>query len=258
MTYSSGAAAALGSLLRKAQEDRQAGPHLVPQSAQEESPIRQQITGPIAAPESVGSEKVVSMKGEMQPIQEGATQAPINVDGNVSPVVVPPIVPPVSGMEGSAPSPVTPSSLASSVTSSGIGSPLLPSSMKPGAGKSVAQGNVVSPQNYSAAPNFSLGQPLFPSAVKQSRQLAGRVSADYTKATPAELANATSVRQNPTTEVQKKAGQLGGAIDWLGQKLGNIIPEKNISEKLENWGGSRTVAATKPTFASVLKNLFRK
>lgn len=166
MTYSSGAAAALGSLLRKAQEDRQTGPHLIPQSAQEESPIRQQITGPIAAPESVGSEKVVSMKGEMQPIQEGATQAPINVDGNVSPLVVPPVVSPVSGMEGSTPSPVTPSFLASSVTPSGIGSPLLPSSMKGTSvksapsilGKSVSQPQPATVSKYGNIPGGTITQ----------------------------------------------------------------------------------------------------
>ena len=156
MVYGNTAASALGSLLRKAQEDRQQGPHLIPQSAEAESPIRQQIQGPISAPESVGSEKVVSMKGEMQPIQEGGTFAP-GVGGIDNPSVVPPIVPPMSsdmapvGPMGSSPMGVP------SAMSSGIGSSLLPSSMKPGGGKSVAQGNVlgVSSPNYSKAQNYS-------------------------------------------------------------------------------------------------------
>lgn len=253
MIYAGNAASALGSLLRKAQEDRQKGPHLVPQSAQEESPIRQQIQGPISAPESVGSEKVVGMKGEMQPIQEGGSFAP-GVGGLDNPSVVPPIVAPMAGdMAPVGPMGSSPMGVPSAM-SSGIGSSLLPSSMKPGGGRAVSQGNVLG----TSSPNFSLGQPMLPSMAKPSRQLAGRVSADYEKATPAQLANAVSVRQNPTTDVQKKAGFLGGTIDYLGQKLGNILPEKNISERLENWGGSRTVAATKPTLKSVIGKLFGK
>lgn len=223
MTYSSGAAAALGSLLRKAQEDRQTGPHLVPQSAQEESPIRQQITGPIAAPESVGSEKVVSMKGEMQPIQEGATQAPINVGGNVSPVVVPPVVSPVSGMDGSTPSPVMPSSLASSVTPSGIGSPLLPSSMK---GTSVKQGNVLgaSTPSYSKALNYT--------PVSGSRQIS------RLQATPGEMIQVSGKTgkeniyttpqawEKAQTPVQNVLGGLGKVGTAITSKLGlpQLIP----------------------------------
>ena len=147
------AASALGSLLRKAQEDRQKGAHLIPQSAQAESPIRQQIQGPITAPESVGSEKVVSLKGEMQPIQEGSTMAP-GVAGIDNPSVVPPIIPPVVSMEGGVPAAVSPQAIASAVQPSGIASSLLPSSMKPGA---VAQGNVLgaSSPNFSAARNYS-------------------------------------------------------------------------------------------------------
>jgi hypothetical protein len=155
MIYAGNAASALGSLLRKAQEDRQQGPHLIPQSAQEESPIRQQIQGPISAPESVGSEKVVSMKGEMQPIQEGGAFAP-GVGGLDNPSVVPPIVAPMAdSMAPGGASPMSSSPMGiPSAMSSGIGSSLLPSSMKPGA---VSQGNVLgtSSPNYSKAPNFS-------------------------------------------------------------------------------------------------------
>jgi len=154
MIYGGTAASALGSLLRKAQEDRQQGPHLIPQSAQEESPIRQQIQGPLAAPESVGSEKVVSMKGEMQPIQEGSTMAP-GVAGIDNPTVVPPIVAPVSESmtPGGSSVGASPMNIASSIGSSGIGSTLLPSSMKPGTNsgsilaKSIPIAPAITPKN---------------------------------------------------------------------------------------------------------------
>lgn len=62
-------------------------------------------------------------------------------------------------------------------------------------------------------------------------------------------------KQSPTTLVQKIAGKVGTAADVLGKTLGNILPEKNISEKLQSYGGSRTVAATKPTVSSVLRSV---
>ena len=67
----------------------------------------------------------------------------------------------------------------------------------------------------------------------------------------------TENRQSPTTPVQKIAGKVGTAFDVLGRAVGNILPEKNISEKLQSFGGSRTVAATKPTVSSTVSNVLR-
>ena len=146
MAYSqSSAASALGSLLRRAQEERQMGPHLVPASAQEESPFRQQIQGPLAAPESVGSEKVVSLKGEMQPIQEGFGGVTPGIDGVEGPGIVPPVVPPMSPTESfsaeGTDSPVSFGRASSPISSApSIATSLLPSSAK---GSPVMQGNVL-------------------------------------------------------------------------------------------------------------------
>lgn len=71
MYNSSGlASSAIGSLLRKAQELKQQSPLLSPVSAEPGSPIREQVEGPIAAPESVGSEKIYSIKPGMETSQE--------------------------------------------------------------------------------------------------------------------------------------------------------------------------------------------
>ena len=75
-TYKPGiASAALGSLLRKVQEDKEAQPHRVPPTAQVSSPIRQQVQPPITMPESVGSGKVVSLKPELRPSAESPTSS---------------------------------------------------------------------------------------------------------------------------------------------------------------------------------------
>lgn len=111
---SSNATSALGSLLRKMQEETQTNPAKIPAAAAESSPIREQIQGPLSNPESVGSEKVVAMKPELNPSQEtpspvAPTNIPVDAAGagapvgaagaaiGASPVVGPTnIVPPVS------------------------------------------------------------------------------------------------------------------------------------------------------------------
>lgn len=97
---SSQAQSALGSLLRKMSEESATKPTVIPQNAAESSPIRQQIQGPINAPESVGSDKMVSIKPELNPAQGEVVNAmgagdPINAGGNLN--VVGPVVPTVVG-----------------------------------------------------------------------------------------------------------------------------------------------------------------
>lgn len=64
------ASSAIGGLLRKAQELKLQSPLSAPVSAEEGSPIRDQVQGPIDAPESMGSDKITSLKGEMSQAQE--------------------------------------------------------------------------------------------------------------------------------------------------------------------------------------------
>ena len=233
MIYGGMAASALGSLLRKAQEDRQQGPHLIPQSAEAESPIRQQIQGPISAPESVGSEKVVSMKGEMQPIQEGGTFAP-GVGGIDNPSVVPPIVPPMSpDMAPVGPMGASPMGVPSAM-SAGLASPLLPSSMKPGGSRSVAQGNVlgVSSPNYSKSPNFS---PVSGSkaTMKQMAPAAPWVEKEVAK--PKESFGSNKEWQAAQTKTQDILGGIGKVMTDRLTKLSapQLIPG-GIFKKLQD------------------------
>jgi len=232
MIYGGTAASALGSLLRKAQEDRQQGPHLIPQSAEAESPIRQQIQGPLSAPESVGSEKVVAMKGEMQPIQEGGTLAP-GVGGLNNPAVVPPVVPPMAGVEGGASAPVTPSTLASSVTPSGIGSPLLPSSMK---GTSVAQGNVLgtSTPNYSKALNYTPAGSRNTSKLmadpSEMIQVEGKIGKENIYTTPEKWEKAQTPLQNILGGIGKVGTNITSSIGLPQLIPGGIF--KSIQDKM--------------------------
>lgn len=235
MVYGNTAASALGSLLRKAQEDRQQGPHLIPQSAEAESPIRQQIQGPISAPESVGSEKVVSMKGEMQPIQEGGTFAP-GVGGIDNPSVVPPIVPPMS----SDMAPVGPMGSSPMGMPSGLASPLLPSSMKPGGGRSVAQGNTISPQNYSAAPNFSIGQPLLPTSSKSTGKLMAPAGVwhETEVAKPKESFSSNQEWQAAQTPKQNILGGIGKKGTEITTAIGNVLNKIGIPDIQLKPGGA--------------------
>jgi len=67
----------------------------------------------------------------------------------------------------------------------------------------------------------------------------GRVSADPGDKGGDQQASNT---WQPTTG-QYAAGGVGKAIHAIGQKFGNILPEMNISENLQKWGGSQSVAA---------------
>jgi len=260
MVYGGTAASALGSLLRKAQEERQTGPHLVPQSAQEESPIRQQITGPIVAPESMGSEKVVALKGEMQPIQEGGTAAPMGIDGTANPVVAPvtptagEVMAPVAPRDGG---PTALNTIPSSFTPSALGTSLLPSSMKSSGGTGKTTSAQLAPSLLPTSAKMMNVSPV------QGSRLIGRIQASEpgkieVPSVSKLMENLIQTKQSPITPVQKAGGVGGAAIDYIGRALGNIFPERNISEKLQQWGGSRSVAATKPTVGSVIKGLFKR
>lgn len=99
---------ALGSLLRKMQEDRLSNPAQIPVNAADSSPIRAQVQGPLQAPESVGSDKIVSIKAPLAPGQElptmggtAATTSP-SVPVGTPDGVIPPVAPvaPSAGIPG--------------------------------------------------------------------------------------------------------------------------------------------------------------
>lgn len=82
-----GNATGLGGLLRKMQEERLNAAYQVPQSAQDSSPIRAQVQGPLSMPESVGSDKVVSIKPEMASPGAGGVVAPVGANITPSPMM---------------------------------------------------------------------------------------------------------------------------------------------------------------------------
>lgn len=91
---------ALGALLRKMQEDRFNLPASVPASAADSSPIRAQVQGPLQAPESLGSDKVVAVKsalptGAENPTTVGpsATSTPMGQPGGIVPPSTMPVGP---------------------------------------------------------------------------------------------------------------------------------------------------------------------
>ena len=142
-TYRPGVtSAALGGLLRLAQQEKETQPHRVPPSAQESSPVRAQVQAPISAPESVGSQKVVALKPELNPSAEIPTPAgapgvvgprpDAAAPGVVGPTASAPGVNPISGPSAGAP---TPRVLGASVSGGSMvgGGLKLPSTLLPSA-----------------------------------------------------------------------------------------------------------------------------
>jgi hypothetical protein len=142
-TYRPGiTSAALGGLLRLAQEEKQNQPHRIPPSAQTESPVRAQVQAPISAPESVGSEKVVAMKPGLMPGAE--IPSPAGLPGGVVSPIVPAAAVPGGVVAPGAATPGAPGvSGGPSIASAGVGSsptaPKLPTSLLPSAVRTSSQ-----------------------------------------------------------------------------------------------------------------------
>lgn len=82
----------------------------------------------------------------------------------------------------------------------------------------------------------------------------GRVSAEEGGNTSAQPTNTWQ-----PTAGQYVSGAIGKAINTIGQKLGNILPEKNISEQLQNFGGAQSVAAAgKGSIGSALRSVVQQ
>jgi hypothetical protein len=78
----------------------------------------------------------------------------------------------------------------------------------------------------------------------------GRVNAEEGGNTSAQPSN----NWQPTAG-QYVSGGIGKLINTIGQKLGNILPEKNVSEKLQSFGGSQGAAQSgKGSIAKAAQN----
>lgn len=164
------AGSALGSLLRKIEEERQAGPHRTPQTSQDQSPIREAIQAPLETPESVGSSKMVSMKPEMavgSGVVPPISATPPGAGGNA--VITPP---PAGAVVGpTIPAPILPSGVANPQAQgnpqpSQTNTPPQQSapSQSQGGGKVAGATTTARPSNVSVGPTSSGG--LLPSGVK--------------------------------------------------------------------------------------------
>lgn len=166
------AGSALGSLLRKIEEERNTGPHRTPQTSQDQSPIREAIQAPLETPESVGSSKMVSMKPEMA-VGSGVVP-PINATPNTAggnAVIAPPPAGQVVGP--TIPAPILPSGVANPTAPSqgSFGNPQPSQTSTPTqqsqpsqSGGKVAGATTARPSSVSVGPTSSGG--LLPSGVK--------------------------------------------------------------------------------------------
>lgn len=102
-----------------------------------------------------------------------------------------------------------------------------------GATSAPTAGNVSSSYEAQRLPFGSVGSTLPDIGI-----FGGRVSANE----PNPSAQPSSNTWQPTTS-QYVSGAIGKAINSIGNALGNIFPEANVSERLQNYGGSQSVAA---------------
>lgn len=231
---SSNAQSALGSLLRKMQEETQTNPARIPVASAESSPIREQIQGPLSNPESIGSDKVVAMKPEMAPSAE--TPSPVAPTNMVSPT-------PTGIAAAAAGSPtvvgpnniVTPSSpeISSGITPPTSARSVIPSTPAPGVSLPSANLNSIS---KAVSPSLA-NKPLLPSTVKNtslSQQMAkipgGTISQGYST--------------SPTQKAAAGGGAVGASsfLSRLVLGLGTFISKSTLNKAIESmkYGGKKS------------------
>jgi len=212
---SSNAQSALGSLLRKMQEETMTNPAKTPVSAEGSSPIRQQIQGPIDSPEAIGSEKVVAMKPEMAMSQEtpspiAPTNMPVDAAGGASPAA------PVSPLN--TPNVVAPTIVAPTPTiSSGIRSPISTSTTYP------LSNSPAAPETSKSSTTSLATNSLLPSQIK-NLNVGTKISAPQ-KSTQTNR----SIAEAPQTFQGVNAGQ--NTFDKIMDAFFKLMPG-NFTQKL--------------------------
>lgn len=94
--YPSAAGGTIGSLLRAIQEEKQQGPLATPPQTEAGSPIRNLVQAPLMQAESPESSRVISVRPEAAPVQQGVVQSVVPP--------VPAVVPAASVVAPTAPS----------------------------------------------------------------------------------------------------------------------------------------------------------
>jgi len=182
---------ALGSLLRKIQEEKELMPHRIPPSAEVVSPLRQMIAEPLKAPEAVGAAHVVGMKPEVSPVSPmgpgGIAPTPV---GTPVPPVAPRIVAPV------APATPTPSA------PSGFAAPAATPAPTPTPAPSVRGVSVQGP---------SLATQITPTNTPSSRYVPRLIVPGFAAPTPTPGAGTPYV---PGKGYQKKSGGFYWPTNW--------------------------------------------
>lgn len=237
MIYGSGQAqSALGSLLRKIQEESSKNPAKIPVAAAESSPIRQQIQGPLESPESAGSDKVVALKPELNPSSEtpspvGPTNTPIDpaaagaamVAGGASPIVAAkPVVLPQSSPQGN--TGITPP------TSSKVNNTPSPGVVLPNA--SIGSNKPTTTQS-------SLATTLLPSSLKSSG--VGTKAPTATPTPTPQKNTQTSSQSGASMAIKELLPTLSKLLQRSVLGVGTIMQQSTINKAIERlmYGGKK-------------------
>lgn len=227
---------ALGSLLRKMQEETLSNPARVPQAAGESSPIRAQIQGPIDSPESVGSEKVVAMKPELAPSTE--TPSPVAANNMVSPTPMglsaaaagsPTVVGPNNIQVPSSPSisaGITPGSSPSSPVKSSVSAlPISSKTSSPSLGSSALLPSSVKPNN-----NFN-------SNLKNVINNSGSIRAPDSKS----ISPSTAAKGLGSSQLMQSLGSLSSRLMLAPAALATIMSKTTLAKALQSmqYGGKK-------------------
>lgn len=213
-TYPSGGGSNIGTLLRLIQEDQNKSIAATPPAAEADSPLRGVIQGPLKAPESPGSERVISLR------PEGVTQS--GPQAGVSPVA--PVAPGGGAVAGGVVAPIRPTPVFAPQASGQPNS--APSSPSPVSNSSAVLGS-------SVASRPSLGTTIRPSTVTGQAS-----SARYT---PAKPAPAKSFSQPSTSKSGGSQGAFGGTVSSAGAGAKSLL---NVLGSLGKFGAGVSTTAT--------------
>lgn len=220
MIYQSGASSNIGTLLRLIQEEKSKNIAAIPPQADVESPLRASVQEPIKAPESPGTQRVVSIRPEgatMQGPVAGSDLTP------VAPVAAPTPVGPASSPMSNGPiepssSPSQPGMARPSV--SGMSAPMVRGASVTGP----RLGTVIGPAGMSMAPPRATGAyQQAPSQVTPSRGWLSVIGGGVKQAVQKAPSLATRVMPEVSTLAKRLPG-VGAALSAI--EIGSSLIKK--------------------------------
>jgi hypothetical protein len=222
------AKAGSGSLTRKKEETRMTKPE-VPGKGAVGTAVRDLTQETNITPTAPGSEKVIRSAPGMESASlpgMAANQVPLVAGMGL------PVTPGAGAPGGGAPASAPGQAGRQAVMGASTGAPVGSVAAARAAGMTAAP--TMGAVSKAAAERIPFGGGSLPDI----GMFGARVSADTGGNAPA----STGTPGWQPTAGQYAAGALGKVINAVGQKLGNILPELKVSEKLQNWGGSPGVA----------------